>query len=396
MVETIGNEWNVKMLNIMKDKPVTRDFDKEIAEINKQLIELMGYPQEQCPQCGHKFAPKTVDSTSKRLESVLADTSTARIDYNKGLEEYEIKVKALGERPTVDNSKIRALEVDIYNKEQKLVNINNIINTRDLRKATFQEKITDKEAEKVEKEGKITVLIAEIQALMVEIMGSDDIKKQEVELNGEKFKIEMELRLVVEGLSLARNAGIMVVSNEGKLKRIKDTIEELDIKIEALMLLKEALGVNGIKAMVIDYIVVELETKINEILNKLSNFRVRIDTQRSSADGEKQIEGLYITTINDQGEELDFNSFSGGERVKIKASIREGLASLQKFAFKILDEEVVGLDAETIEVFASVMLTLKESTSQLLVISHIDEIKNLFEEQIEVVKVNGESKIITN
>jgi len=396
VVETIGNEWNVKMLNIMKDKPVTRDFDKEIAEINKQLIELMGYPQEQCPQCGHKFAPKTVDSTSKRLESVLADTSTARIDYNKGLEEYEIKVKALGERPTVDNSKIRALEVDIYNKEQKLVNINNIINTRDLRKATFQEKITDKEAEKVEKEGKITVLIAEIQALMVEIMGSDDIKKQEVELNGEKFKIEMELRLVVEGLSLARNAGIMVVSNEGKLKRIKDTIEELDIKIEALMLLKEALGVNGIKAMVIDYIVVELETKINEILNKLSNFRVRIDTQRSSADGEKQIEGLYITTINDQGEELDFNSFSGGERVKIKASIREGLASLQKFAFKILDEEVVGLDAETIEVFASVMLTLKESTSQLLVISHIDEIKNLFEEQIEVVKVNGESKIITN
>jgi DNA repair exonuclease SbcCD ATPase subunit/DNA-directed RNA polymerase subunit RPC12/RpoP len=394
VVETIGNEWNVKMLDIMKDKPVTRDFDKEIAEINKQLIELMTYPQEQCPQCGHKFAPKTVDSTSKRLERVLADTNQARIDYNKGLEEYEIKVKALGERPAVDSSKIRALEVDIYNKEQKLVNINNIINTRDLRKTTFQEKITAKEAEKVEKEGKITVLIAEIQALMVEIMGSEDIKKQEMELNGEKFKIEMELRLVVEGASLAKNAVLRAVSSEESLKRIEGSANDLDIKIEALELLKMALSPNGVKAMVIDYLVPELEDKINKVLSKLSDLKIHIDTQRSSADGEKLVEGLFLNIINDQNEEMELSNFSGGEKCKILTAIHEGLGGLQRFGWRILDESITGLDSEMVSSFAEVILKLKEETQQLLVISHLQEIKDIFEERIEVTKLNGNSSVI--
>ncbi len=396
VVEKLANEWNVKMMEVMKERPVTRDFDKEIAEINKQLIDLMAYPQEQCPQCGHKFAPKTVDSTSKRLESVLVDTNRARIDYNRGLEEYETKVKALGERLDIDSGKIKALEVDIYNKEQKLVNINNIINTRDLKRITYQEKITSKEAGKSEKESKIMALTAEIQTLITEIMGSEDIKKQEVELNNKKNEIEVELRNVIGSLSLARTAVTRAVLAEEQLKTIEGSTQELNTKIEALILLKEAMGINGIKAIIIDYLTVSLEEKINEVLSKLSDFRIRIDTQKTSADGEKQIEGLFITVINDMGEELDFNSYSGGERVKIAMSIGEGLSSLQKFGWRVWDETITGLDPQMIDSFMEVLSKLKENINQIILISHIPQIQDCIEEKLEIKKINGNSQIVTN
>jgi DNA repair exonuclease SbcCD ATPase subunit len=67
---------------------------------------------------------------------------------------------------------------------------------------------------------------------------------------------------------------------------------------------------------------------------------------------------------------------------------------LQNIGFRLLDENIVGLDETTIESYSNVMLTLQENTQQLLVISHITSVKDLFEDKIKITKINGESKII--
>jgi exonuclease SbcC len=160
---------------------------------------------------------------------------------------------------------------------------------------------------------------------------------------------------------------------------------------EALKLIKEAFGNNGIRTIVIDYIIPSLEDRINAILSKLSDFRVRLDTQRSGA--ESTIEGLFISIINELGEELDYDSYSGGEKLKIEVSISEALAEIQKISFRILDETFIALDSESVDGFASVILALQERFSQLICISHLPQVKDMFDKKIEVYKTNGISNI---
>ena len=104
---------------------------------------------------------------------------------------------------------------------------------------------------------------------------------------------------------------------------------------------------------------------------------------------------MFITVINDRKEELPFNSYSGGEKVKITIAISEALASLMnQIGFRIMDENIVSLDKESTEGFVIVLEKLQQKFPQLLVISHLQEVKDIFEKKITVVKVNGTSKII--
>ena len=177
-------------------------------------------------------------------------------------------------------------------------------------------------------------------------------------------------------------------------KEVKKVVSEelvLIQKIKNLELVKNAFGSKGIETIVIDYLIPKLEDKINDILSKLSDFRVRIDTQRKSADGESMVEGLFIAVLNESGEELDFDSYSGGERLRITTAIQEALASLQKASFRLIDELVVGLDENMVESFTDVLERLQASFPQILMISHLPQVKDLFDTKILITKKEGTS-----
>ena len=135
--------------------------------------------------------------------------------------------------------------------------------------------------------------------------------------------------------------------------------------------------------MILDYTIPKLENKINEILSKLSDFSISLNTQRSSVSGESTIEGLYIDIKDGMGNVFDFSNYSGGERMRIVISIFLGLASLCRCDFRIFDESVVGLDSETVSNFNEILNNnIFKEISQVLVISHIPEIQDMFENKI--------------
>ena len=128
----------------------------------------------------------------------------------------------------------------------------------------------------------------------------------------------------------------------------------------------------------------------------MSDFRIRLDTQQSRADIEDGIkEGLFITVKNSEGVELPISNLSGGEGVKVSMAISEGLASLgNSVGFRILDECINSLDNESTQSFVEVLLKLQENFPQVLCISHICSVKDIFEKRLNCVKINGISKII--
>lgn len=164
-------------------------------------------------------------------------------------------------------------------------------------------------------------------------------------------------------------------------------------KARKVALVKDAFGSKGIETLVIDYLLPKLEDRINDVLAKLSDFRVRLDTQKKSADGESTIEGLFITILNELGEEMPYESYSGGEKLKISVSISEALATLQKVGFRLFDETFLGLDENSTESFADVLVSLQQRFGQVLCVSHLLQIKDLFDKKVVVSKNNGISHV---
>ena len=169
----------------------------------------------------------------------------------------------------------------------------------------------------------------------------------------------------------------------------------LKVQYDDLLLIKEALSPRGVKAVAVDYVIPVLEERINEILSQMSDFRIKLDTQKATADEESIKEGLWITVINPEGQELPLENLSGGEGVKVSMAISEALATLMSsIGFRLLDECITALDQESIQSFTEVVLKLQDKFPQLLMISHISDIKDLFEKKVMITKVNGVSKIL--
>ena len=90
---------------------------------------------------------------------------------------------------------------------------------------------------------------------------------------------------------------------------------------------------------------------------------------------------------------MPYESFSGGEKVKISVAINEALAELTKINFRVLDETVVSLDNESTQKFLEALTRIQETVSQVICVSHIPEIKDMFDEKINIIKTNGDSRL---
>lgn len=211
-------------------------------------------------------------------------------------------------------------------------------------------------------------------------------KEQERKITEEISIIKLQLQQIEKA-----EEEIKVINT--KLETLKGQSAIIQDKGRKVALVKDAFGSKGIETLVIDYLLPKLEDRINVVLSKLSDFRVRLDTQKKSADGESTIEGLFITILNEMGEEMPFENYSGGEKLKISVSISESLATLQKVGFRLFDETFIGLDENSTESFATVLGRLTKDFSQVLCISHLLQIKELFDKQLKIVKTNNISYV---
>jgi len=382
----------------INSEPVIKTYSTEIEALNKKIGIIKEQPVcpsgDACPYSG--------------------DHSSQIIELEKEIKEYKNKTNeaALSYASWSEGLSKLPNEVDFSSILRKLENVNDKIKTIEGRiEANNLAQKEAKEIKEVEKE--IPTLKDGITCVknQIEIFKKEKEEKlnenKEVgtvaELTREKSRHELELAEVGNASTIA----LMTLNSieeaekekkitEEKIASIKKTeISEITGKIEKVRLIKDAFSQKGIKTIVVDYVLSSLEEKINEILSQLSDFRIHLDTQKRGSDGESIVEGLFITVINEVNEEMPFESYSGGEKVRIVFSISEALASLGKsrIGFRLLDEAVLALDDNSLESFMVVVDSLLTKFDQVIFISHIQGIKDMFETKIEIKKVNGISEI---
>jgi len=57
---------------------------------------------------------------------------------------------------------------------------------------------------------------------------------------------------------------------------------------------------------------------------------------------------------------------------------------MNQIGFRIMDENIVSLDKESTEGFVSVLNRLQDKFPQLIVISHLQEVKDIFEKRLKL------------
>lgn len=197
------------------------------------------------------------------------------------------------------------------------------------------------------------------------------------------------------------NQNRIIASIEEKRRRKKEIEKELtefenDIRLKegALSVISDTammFSKNGIQAMLIEKSIPEIEAEANMLLGKLTDgLSITIETQRTTGKG-TLAETLDIM-IHDELGSRRYEMFSGGERFRIDFALRIALSRLlatragAKLETLIIDEGFGTQDAEGLIKLMECIKLIASDFACILVISHVDEIKEAFPVRIEVNK----------
>jgi exonuclease SbcC len=156
--------------------------------------------------------------------------------------------------------------------------------------------------------------------------------------------------------------------------------------------LAQAFGKKGIQALLIERALPEIEVEANKLLGRMTDNRMHaeIETQRQTKKGDV-IETLDIN-ISDELGTRDYEMFSGGEAFRINFAIRIALSKLlarragAPLPTLIIDEGFGTQDSVGIEKLKEAINSIQDDFDKILVITHIEELRDAFPTRINVVK----------
>ena len=205
-------------------------------------------------------------------------------------------------------------------------------------------------------------------------------------------QLRLEKRIADERVGGARQqlAALEAIERQRieKLKERERMADDLGLYED----LREAFGKRGVPAMIIETVVPELTRSANDLLTHLSEdkMEVSIETQRKTKTGELR-EALDII-ISDKLGERPYELYSGGEAFRIDFAIRIAISRLlarragAQLRSLFIDEGFGTQDARGREQLISAINAIQDDFDRILVITHIEELKDAFPARIEITK----------
>lgn len=163
--------------------------------------------------------------------------------------------------------------------------------------------------------------------------------------------------------------------------------------------LADAFGKRGIQAMIIERAIPEVQDEANAILANMpgSTMRVEFRTQRETQKG-ALVESLDVR-IGDEAGERDYSMYSGGEAFRVNFAIRVALSKLltrragAKLQTLVIDEGFGTQDERGRDGIVEAIRAVERDFATILIITHINDLKDVFPRQIAIDKTAQGSRI---
>ena len=365
----------------------------------KEKIDMLGEGEAECPLCGKELGIEGRDRIIANYESQGKEKGD---EYRANLGEIQRKEVELKEL----KKKCNELEKEIASERSQYERRAQLLE-RDKEEAESglpQEQEALTEAQKA---------IEELNKVVQENTGKKQAIQKELEtlpsLESELIQAEKAYR---EIQAQERNHRDRLVEIQTGLRRCAELESKREQNIRAMYKVAEEQGIydelatafskKGIQAMIIDSALPEIEEEANRLLGRMTDNRMslKVESQRDTKKGET-IETLDIK-ISDELGTRNYEMFSGGEAFRINFALRIALSKLlakragAPLPTLIVDEGFGTQDSTGRGKLVEAINSIQDDFEKILVITHIDELKEAFENRIEVVKTENGSTFYLN
>lgn len=194
------------------------------------------------------------------------------------------------------------------------------------------------------------------------------------------YKTKNKAILDISGkISICQN---QITSITDKIAKVKQA--ETEYKLYEVYC--NAVGNDGIPFEIITATVPEIQSEVNNILAQITDFTALFET-----DGKNVIPYIVFN-----GQKWLMGMTSGFEKFALSLAIRVALINISNLPrpnFLVLDEGFGVLDAENLASLSSLFDYLKSNFEFIMIISHLDALRDFVDKHIEITKDNGISKV---
>lgn len=238
--------------------------------------------------------------------------------------------------------------------------------------------------------------------LQAEVAKLPRIEEQLGELQGRRKARENELQRINQELGALRQKLEQLSQREREKSELEQRLSQLQEEKMGCELLAEAFGRYGIPKMILRSVVQWLEWEANRLLTHLTYNRMHL---RFSIESPTQSEKAKLTIfIADELGDRPYELYSGGEKFRIDFAVRVALARLlahrsgAPLKTLVIDEGFGSQDKEGLEALVEAIQTVANEFSRIIVVTHLEELRERFPVLIEVTKsANGsQCRLITH
>ena len=241
-------------------------------------------------------------------------------------------------------------------------------------------------------EKKLRALAEEIESLAAALEKEDE-RREAVETH------RSEAQRLREAIAIAQQELNAIAAGRESKARLSEKLADLEAQASLTAELRASFGKLGVPAMIIETVIPELEQQANDLLRRMSDGRMmlRFDTQRERVDG-KLDETLDITIADELGAR-PYELYSGGEAFRINFAIRIALSKLlarragAQLRALFIDEGFGSQDEAGRAKMLAAIQTIKSDFDLILVITHIDELRDRFPLRLLVTKTTDGSQV---
>lgn len=382
-------------INLKKQQ--AKQLGHEIDKLKSQLTEAQKAGAK-CPTCGQEIGKKEKVHVHQEISNQINTLQKELSKIDSTMEEKEADklattLKNLSYDPqkySVISNQLADLEKLQQQNEQKI-----------------QLQATLETEQKVVLEMRVLFQNKKVQVdkLAAEISKLPDISNKLTQTNIEISETEKQLQNIREEEKEAR--GLLgqineLISRTAQLEKVQkqnaDAKTNLQKDKDSYEQLALAFGKKGIQAMIIETAIPEIEDETNRLLDKLSDGRMKVhfETQRETktkvAGGEKGVVETLDIIISDEMGQRPYEAYSGGEQFRVNFTMRLALSKLlthragAKLQFLVIDEGFGTQDSQGRSRIIEALDAIKDDFEKIIVITHLEELKEEFPVRIEVSK----------
>lgn len=348
------DEWVPNLSTILEHTNVLNKNKNLLSDWEEKLTNNI------CKSCGQTV--KEIDKTNVNKQIKF---------YSDLVSEQEKELKVLTE-------KLKTLQ-DLKSKIQNIVNVAQLNNTK-IENTSLKLEVLNSELNIIKDN---SIKIQQREKILLELDGNTKsvqelIKKKAVvenELkNNEKERVSIDKQIV-------------------EYKAQKEKVLEANEQVSLYSTYKAMMHKTGIPLLILDTYIPLLNQEVNEYIYELFDFNLIFEIKENALD----ISFFYDKQMNGTKGIRDAFQASGMEGTIINLVTRAALykiSSLPKPSFLILDEIFTTVDIESLERLKEMLIRLKNQYHNILIISHIEDIKDLPEHNIVLEKAEGITTIL--